>query len=150
MRNYRAVPVEVLRAWYAEQQDHSSLRALSLAAGVGRTTLHKFVSGRTDPYPRTRRLLALHYLTATGATNVMVAEALVALAKLLPGISPSRAADELASIYARCGVDPPPWWCDFVTVLHDHQRVPEPHRRGDILPHSGVSPKQPGHCRRLL
>lgn len=58
----REVPLYVLRAWYIDQVELSTIRTVAAAAGLGRTTLHKFVAGETMPHPRIRRLLALHYL----------------------------------------------------------------------------------------
>jgi AcrR family transcriptional regulator len=57
----RPIPVEVLRHWYAERTTRSSIRQVADAAGVGRSTLHKFVTAGTHPHPRIRRLLALFY-----------------------------------------------------------------------------------------
>jgi hypothetical protein len=105
---YREVPVEVMRAWYQDQQELSSIRAICQEAGIGRTTLHNVICDGTNPHPRVRRLLAIHYLKTTGAGDPAVAIARDALPKLLPGIPEHQAVGELAGIYARYGVDTRP------------------------------------------
>jgi hypothetical protein len=60
--DHRSVPVEVLRDFARHQVELSSIRLVAEDAGVGRSTLHKFISGGTMPHSRVRRLLALWYL----------------------------------------------------------------------------------------
>lgn len=60
--DHRTVPLEVLREFARSQAEVTSIRLVAEDAGVGRSTLHKFVTGGTTPHPRVRRLLALWYL----------------------------------------------------------------------------------------
>lgn len=60
--DHRTVPLEVLREFARSQAELSSIRLVAEDAGVGRSTLHKFITAGTVPHPRVRRLLALWYL----------------------------------------------------------------------------------------
>jgi hypothetical protein len=60
--DHRTVPLEVLREFTRSQTELSSIRQVAEDAGVGRSTVHKFISAGTMPHPRVRRLLALWYL----------------------------------------------------------------------------------------
>ena len=60
--DHRTVPLEVLREFARSQAELSSIRHVAEDAGVGRSTVHKFISAGTMPHPRVRRLLALWYL----------------------------------------------------------------------------------------
>lgn len=60
--DHRAVPLEVLRDFVRSQTELSSIRQVAAEVGLGRTTLHSFVNGETNPHPRVRRVLALWYL----------------------------------------------------------------------------------------
>lgn len=60
--DHRTVPLEVLREFARSQVELSSIRHVAEDAGVGRSTVHKFISAGTMPHPRVRRLLALWYL----------------------------------------------------------------------------------------
>lgn len=60
--DHRTVPLEVLREFVRSQAEMSSIRHVAEDAGVGRSTVHKFISAGTMPHPRVRRLLALWYL----------------------------------------------------------------------------------------
>ena len=62
-KSYRRIPVDVLREFYIDQVELSSLSQLAARAGLGKTTLQSFVAG-AKPHPRTRRILALYYLAA--------------------------------------------------------------------------------------
>lgn len=59
---HRAVPLYLLREFYMDMVELTSLRSVASAAGITRSTLHKFVADGSVPHPRTRRLLALYYL----------------------------------------------------------------------------------------
>lgn len=67
--DHRTVPLEVLREFARGQAELSSLRLVAEDAGVGRSTLHKFVTAGTMPHPRVRRLLALWYLRRLGGVD---------------------------------------------------------------------------------
>jgi|GEM_PF-5028860 len=60
--DHRAVPLEVLRDFVRSQTELSSIRQVAAEVGLGRTTLHAFINGETNPHPRVRRVLALWYL----------------------------------------------------------------------------------------
>lgn len=60
--DHRAVPLEVLRDFVRSQTELSSIRQVAAEVNLGRTTLHAFINGETNPHPRVRRVLALWYL----------------------------------------------------------------------------------------
>src|SRR5688500_4392342 len=60
--DHRAVPLAVLRDFARSMAELSSIRLVAEDAGVGRSTLHTFITDGTTPHPRIRRLLALWYL----------------------------------------------------------------------------------------
>ncbi|HST60797.1 MAG TPA: hypothetical protein VLK84_19000 [Longimicrobium sp.] len=60
--DHRSVPLDVLREFVRSYAELTSLRTVAEDAGVGRSTVHKFVAAGTNPHPRVRRLLALWYL----------------------------------------------------------------------------------------
>jgi hypothetical protein len=60
--DHRTVPLEVLREFARSQAELTSIRHVAEDAGVGRSTVHKFITAGTMPHPRVRRLLALWYL----------------------------------------------------------------------------------------
>jgi hypothetical protein len=62
VEDYRFVPVEVLRDFALTQSHVTSIRQAADEVGIGRSTYHKFILGRTAPQPRVKRLLALWYL----------------------------------------------------------------------------------------
>jgi hypothetical protein len=67
--DHRAVPLEVLREFARSQAELTSIRLVAEDAGVGRSTLHKFITAGTMPHPRVRRLLALWYLRRMGGVD---------------------------------------------------------------------------------
>lgn len=130
MRDYRNIPVDVLRDFALTQTHITSIRAVADQIGLGRSTLHKFVLGRTMPQPRVRRLLGLWYLECqTRAADIDIARPyLAALATLLADIlSPERDAARqevlaaLQEIYGKRGERPR--WLEIVS----------PHRRNESL-----------------
>ncbi|HLM68414.1 MAG TPA: hypothetical protein VK358_12835 [Longimicrobium sp.] len=54
--------MEVLREFVRSYAELSSIRHVADDAGVGRSTVHQFITASTTPQPRVRRLLALWYL----------------------------------------------------------------------------------------
>jgi hypothetical protein len=60
--DYRKVPIDVLRDFALTRSHITSIRACAEEVGIGRSTFHKFVLGRTSPQPRVQRLMALWYL----------------------------------------------------------------------------------------
>jgi hypothetical protein len=60
--DWRAVPMETLRAWVRDESTKDSLRSVAEMLGIGRTTLTNFMDGVGVPHPRIRRTIALAYL----------------------------------------------------------------------------------------
>jgi hypothetical protein len=60
--DHRSVPLEVLRDFARSEAELTSIRLAAEDAGVGRTTLHKFITAGTKPHLRVRRRLALWYV----------------------------------------------------------------------------------------
>lgn len=63
---YRAVPLYLLREFYMDMVELTSIRSVASAADISRSTLQKFVAQGTVPHARTRRALALYYLHTKG------------------------------------------------------------------------------------
>lgn len=82
--DHRAVPLEVLRDFVRSQAELSSIRQVAAEVGLGRTTLHTFINGETNPHPRVRRLLGLWYLQKLEqAPDIDVARPYVAALEIL-------------------------------------------------------------------
>lgn len=118
MRDYRTIPVDVLRDFARTQTEVTSIRQVADDVGVGRSTLHKFILGRTAPQPRVRRLLGLWYVKRVDAAlDVDVARPYAgALDTLLAGLPEAQrtgtAAKLLADLeggYADAGAPWPRW-----------------------------------------
>lgn len=114
--DYRAVSIDALREFARDESERTSLRQVAQAAGVGRTTLHKFIQEKTSPHPRVRRLLALWYLreradVAERATADGYAGAMELLLAAFPEDVRTRA-----------------WWelMEAVERLHEAHGVPAP------------------------
>ena len=135
-QDYRSIPVEVLRDFARVQAETTSIRSAADEAGIGRTTFHKFVLGRTSPHPRVRRLLGLWYLRkhAEAPDIDVVRPYLSALSVLLSGLPDQQAAQmdvaaTLATLYRPHG--PLPRWLElllnpsaprtFTVDTHSHQ-----------------------------
>jgi hypothetical protein len=87
--DHRTVPLEVLREFARSQAELSSIRLVAEDAGVGRSTLHKFISAGTMPHPRVRRLLALWYLRrVSGIDELELVRPYVAALEVLFGSLP--------------------------------------------------------------
>jgi hypothetical protein len=65
-KTVRAIPLEALREWYTDRVELSSVRDVSIQAGIGRTTLQNFLNRVSNPHIRIRRRLALYYLKHRG------------------------------------------------------------------------------------
>jgi hypothetical protein len=116
--DHRTVPVEVLREFARSQAELSSIRLVAEDAGVGRSTLHKFITAGTMPHPRVRRLLALWYLRRLEGVDEMelVRPYVSALETLVGDVpEPSRGrvtTDVLDSVdrgYSASGEETPRW-----------------------------------------
>lgn len=122
--DHRTVPLEVLREFVRSHAEMSSIRAVAEDAGVGRSTVHKFITAGTTPQPRLRRLLGLWYLRRLeGVDELELLRPYVgALDVLLSGLSePWRTGATLGVLaglergYDDAG-EPPPRWA---TALRD-------------------------------
>ncbi|HEY0017603.1 MAG TPA: hypothetical protein VGC13_14930 [Longimicrobium sp.] len=125
--DHRSIPVHTLREFARDRAELSSVRQVAAEVGLGRTTLHNFISADTTPHPRVRRLLALWYLREKEIEESRVADEgySAALDILLAGIPEAERAsaraellERIAALHAAFGAGAPPW-------LHD-LRPPEP------------------------
>ena len=115
-KSFRDIPIEELREFYSDLAERTSLTVVALTAGIGRTTLHKFVSGGSLPRPRVRRQLALAYLRATrnGPEDLRPVEQ--ALGVLLARVPRERMTDSIGEVigaleraHRTAGLEPPEW-----------------------------------------
>ena len=115
MTDHRAVPLDTLREFARDRAEMSSVRQVASEVGLGRTTLHNFISEDTTPHPRVRRLLALWYLREQERQEKPATPAAYrsALEILLNGIPPEKREDaraalvqRLAAIHAATGASP--------------------------------------------
>jgi hypothetical protein len=123
VKDYRTIPVDVLRDFARAQTETTSIRDVSDQIGLSHSALHKFVTGRTDPQPRTRRLIGLWYLERIDtAHDLDVARPYAgALDTLLAGLpeaqrsgTQSKVLVDLAGGYEAAGA-PPPRWLELLT-----------------------------------
>lgn len=112
------VPLEVLREFTRSQAELSSLRHVAEDAGVGRSTVHKFITAGTTPHPRVRRLLALWYLRRlSGVDELELVRPYVSALKVLFGDVPESSRgramlavlDDVEHAYTQAEEEPPPW-----------------------------------------
>lgn len=131
---HREVPAEVLREFARQQVESSSIRLAAQAAGVGRTTMHKFIYAGTTPYPRVRRLLVLWYIRQVAGVEEVEGihpckYALRLLLSHVPRRSRHRVAAEMLSIlergYADAGEVTPVWVTMLCTGELDGPRGPD-------------------------
>ncbi|HEX2211514.1 MAG TPA: hypothetical protein VHG93_27760 [Longimicrobium sp.] len=118
MKDYRNVPIEVLRDFTRTQTEITSIRSVADEVGLGRSTLHKFILGRTNPQPRVRRLLGLWYLQKVEqAHDIDVARPYAAALQILLSEIPQerrRGAQQevleaLAQTHSQSGAEQPRW-----------------------------------------
>lgn len=118
--------MEVLREFARHQAELRSIRSLAEDAGVGRSTLHKFITAGTRPHPRVRRLLALWYLRRLDGLEEteLVRPYLSALEVLVADVpEPSRGPvttgvlDAVDRGYAAAGEETPLWVNALLTRL---------------------------------
>lgn len=116
--DHRTVPLEVLREFARSQAELSSIRHVAEDAGVGRSTVHKFITAGTMPHPRVRRLLALWYLRRlSGFDELELIRPYVSALEVVFGELPEpyrgRAMlgvmNEVERAYADVGEEPPRW-----------------------------------------
>jgi hypothetical protein len=127
VKDYRAIPVEVLRDFARSQAEATSIRNVADEVGLSHSALHKFILGRTNPQPRARRLLGLWYLQKVEqAHDIDVARPFAAALDILLSEFPSEQRPEaeqgiiqmLAKIHASAGVPSPRW----LELLLSHPR----------------------------
>ncbi len=116
--DHRTVPLEVLREFARSQAELSSIRHVAEDAGVGRSTVHKFITAGTTPHPRVRRLLALWYLRRlSGVDELELVRPYVSALKILFGDVPESSRgramlavlDDVEHAYTAAEEEPPPW-----------------------------------------
>jgi hypothetical protein len=122
VKDYRGIPTEVLRDFARSQTEASSIRSVADEVGLSHSALHKFVTGRTNPQPRVRRLLGLWYLEKVEqAHDIDVARPYAAALEILLSEIPHerRSAAEqdvlnmLALVHTPTG-EPPPRWLELL------------------------------------
>lgn len=116
--DHRTIPLEVLREFARSQAELSSIRYVAEDAGVGRSTVHKFISGSTVPHPRVRRLLAQWYFRRlSGIDELELVRPYVSALEVLfgdvPKTSRGRAMlavlDDVERAYTVAEEETPPW-----------------------------------------
>lgn len=122
MRDYRGIPTEVLRDFARSQTEASSIRSVADEVGLSHSALHKFVTGRTNPQPRVRRLLGLWYLDKVEqAHDIDVARPYAAALEILlseiphdrRGAAEQEVLSMLAQVHTPAG-EPPPRWLELL------------------------------------
>jgi hypothetical protein len=118
VKDYRAIPIEVLRDFARSQAETGSIRSVADEVGLSHSALHKFILGRTNPQPRARRLLGLWYLEKVEkAHDIDVARPYAAaLQILLSAIPPERrreaegeVLEALVQTHSQSGAAQPRW-----------------------------------------
>ena len=116
MKDYRTIPIEVLRDFARSQAEAGSIRGVAEEVGLSHSALHKFILGHTNPQPRVRRLLGLWYLRVTGGEDEEAQGFASAFDTLLAGVPDGARSDAaralldvLESGYAAGGAGAPEW-----------------------------------------
>ncbi len=116
--DHRTVPVEVLREFARSQAELSSIRHVAEDAGVGRSTVHSFITAGTMPHPRVRRLLALWYQRRlSGLDELELVRPYVSALEVLFGDVPESSRgramlavlDDVERAYIHAEEEIPPW-----------------------------------------
>jgi DNA-binding IclR family transcriptional regulator len=116
--DHRTIPLEVLREFVRSQAELSSIRHVAEDAGVGRSTVHKFIAAGTTPHPRVRRLLALWYQRRlNGVDELELVRPYVSALKILFGDVPDSfrgramlaVLDDVERAYIDAEEEAPPW-----------------------------------------
>lgn len=126
--DHRMIPVEVLREFAMHQAELTSIRLAAEDAGVGRSTLHKFIAQGSMPHARIRRLLALWYIRRVeGLELAEYARPYVAafenLFSGLPEPSIRRVLDTIAEEFAAAERETPRWIAVIRTRLEESRPV---------------------------
>ena len=130
MKDYRTIPVDVLRDLALAQADATSIRQVADEIGISHSALHKFVTGRTDPSRRVQRLLGLWYLDVMEtAHDIDVARPFAnALDTLLAGVPDVQREATVARVLAGVEIgyteagEPPPRWTEALRELRKRRR----------------------------
>ena len=96
--DWHSVPLDDLRRFAGARAARTSLRETAADAGVGRTTLEKFIHGKTQPHSRIVRAVALLYLCEQRQGDGIVADALRVLLVGVPAEEWESAAAEVLSV----------------------------------------------------
>ncbi len=113
------VDLEVLRAFARERVETASVRKIAADVGCNPSTLHKFITTESVPYPRLRRLLTgWYHAEASPApkvgpeTSAHVAGIALLTAHISPGLRPAAGRallSALAHFHASTGTPAPGW-----------------------------------------
>lgn len=125
---HRSVDVEEMRRYAQDQVELTSIRHIAAEAGLGRTTMHKFVAGETMPHPRVRRLLGLWYLNATRGTAGAAATQPETALNVLAGYFPAEVRprlihsllDQMEQLAGEIGGEPLDW------IAYIRTQTPQP------------------------
>lgn len=120
MRDYRTIPLDVLRDFARSCSEETSIRIVAREVGVGRSTAYGFITGNKNPQPRVKRLFALWYLDRINGPRINIIDLArpyaSAVSTLLSEIPTEGRAVAIPMIFAglragyTCGgVDMPPW-----------------------------------------
>jgi hypothetical protein len=120
--DHRTVPVQAIREFARDRAELSSVRQVADEIGLGRTTLHNFISADTMPHPRVRRLLALWYLREKEKEAASEEKTYATAFEILVNTVPPESRDEwrvalatkLAELHAVPGAEIPPWLDAFL------------------------------------
>lgn len=116
--DHRTVPLEVLREFARSQAELSSIRHVAEDAGVGRSTVHAFITAGTMPHPRVRRLLAQWYQRRlSGLDELELVRPYVSALEILFGDVPESSRgramlavlDDVERAYTDAAEEIPPW-----------------------------------------
>jgi hypothetical protein len=128
--DHRAVPVQTLREFARDRAELSSVREVAEEIGLGRTTLHNFISAGTTPHPRIRRLLSLWYLREKEKEAASEARTYAVAFEILVTSVPPESRDEwrvalatkLAELHAGSDAELPAWLDSF---LRSQMKAPQ-------------------------
>jgi uncharacterized Zn finger protein len=120
--DHRTVPVQAMRELARDRAELTSVRQVADEIGLGRTTLHNFISADTMPHPRVRRLLALWYLREKEKESASEEKTYAAAFEILVNSVPPESRDEwrvalatkLAELHAAPGAELPAWLDPFL------------------------------------
>jgi hypothetical protein len=130
MQDHRLIPLEVLRDFARSQSEITSIRTCADELGLGRSTFHHFIIGKSTPHPRVRRVLGLWFLAKQDeAEDIDVVRPYVSALAILVATLPdgdreaARAllVESLAAIYA--GRAERPRWLELLLTNAGRARL---------------------------